>query len=518
MESNPTKIEIMIILDITYNLHFLYLVFGHFVNVEDKVEHITLYRKYRPKDFDEVAGEKEIITTIKNSLKENRIAHAYLFTGPRGVGKTTTARLIAKGLNCITNGITDNPCNVCENCLAIDKGNFIDLTEIDAASNRGIDEIRALKDKINYQPVRGRKKVYIIDEVHMLTKEAFNALLKTLEEPPSHVVFILATTEPDKILDTIISRCQRYDFTFFSLTEMSGKLREIAEAEGVEIDNDSLKLIYEKSGGSMRDGISVFEKIVSYYFGESINYEKTEKALGVIPKNKLLEFETIVYNNDIKEGMLFLDKLWEVGIDIEDFLRDFAYFIKNKLLTNSDISITKGIGIIEKIFEVINKFKYEEDKRLLGYLILYKIVEMPIETAQIRYVEKEVVRENIKQASAEEVNISIGINDIKNKWKEIRDKVSRKKLALKAFLYEAKVDKLVGNKLYLNFPKEFSYHKEMMEKRETTDILESTLKEFYGAEIKVVYELEGREEKTKEGNEDFLVEKVKEFFSGEIIR
>ena len=480
------------------------------------MEHITLYRKYRPKDFEEVAGEKEIITTIKNSLKENRVSHAYLFTGPRGVGKTTTARLIAKGLNCITNGVTDNPCNVCENCLDIDKGNFIDLNEIDAASNRGIDEIRALKDKINYQPVRGRKKVYIIDEVHMLTKEAFNALLKTLEEPPSHVVFILATTEPDKILDTIISRCQRYDFTFFSLLEMSGKLREIALAEGIEIDNDSLKLIYEKSGGSMRDGISVFEKVSSYYMDESITYEKTEKALGVIPKNKLSEFETIVYNNDIKEGMIFLDKLWEVGIDIEDFLRDFAYFIKNKLLENKEVSLQRGIGIIEKIFEVINKFKYEEDKRLLGYLILYKIVEMPVEVEKIRYVEKEVV--SLKEETDVTENISIGINEIKNKWKDVRDKVSRKKLALKAFLYEAKVDKLEGNKLKLLFPKDFSYHREMMEKREANDILETTLKEYFGVEIKVIYGLEGREEIKREGNEDFLVEKVKDFFDGEIIK
>lgn len=482
------------------------------------MEHITLYRKYRPKGFEEVAGEKEIITTIKNSLKENRIAHAYLFTGPRGVGKTTTARLIAKGLNCLTNGVTDNPCNACENCLDIDKGNFIDLNEIDAASNRGIDEIRALKDKINYQPVKGRKKVYIIDEVHMLTKEAFNALLKTLEEPPSHVVFILATTEPDKILDTIISRCQRYDFTFFSLTEMSGKLREIADLEGIAVDNDSLKLIYEKSGGSMRDGISVFEKVISYYLGEEITYEKTEKALGVIPKNKLSEFENIVYNNDIKEGMLFLDKLWEVGIDIEDFLRDFAYFIKNKLLENKDISMQKGIGIIEKIFEVINKFKYEEDKRLLGYLILYKIIEMPVESQRVIYVEKEVKSTSLISETASTAELGITLVDIKNKWKDIRDKVSRKKLALKAFLYEARVDRLDGNVLKLVFPKDFSYHKEMMEKKEASSILETVLNEYFNEDIKVMYSLEGKEEIKREGNEDFLVEKVKTFFDGEIVK
>ncbi len=484
------------------------------------MEHITLYRKYRPKDFEEVAGEKEIITTIKNSLKENRVAHAYLFTGPRGVGKTTTARLIAKGLNCINNGVTDNPCNQCENCLSIDKGNFIDLNEIDAASNRGIDEIRALKDKINYQPVRGRKKVYIIDEVHMLTKEAFNALLKTLEEPPSHVVFILATTEPDKILDTIISRCQRYDFTFFSLLEMTGKLREISEAEGISIDNDSLKLIYDKSGGSMRDGISVLEKVISYYLGEEITYEKTEKALGVIPKNKLLEFESIISNNDVKEGIVFLDKLWEVGMDIEDFLKDFAYFIKNKILDNSEFSLIRGMNIIEKIFEVINKFKYEEDKRLLGYLILNKIVEMPMETTQIiKYVEKPIEKQETNAIiSSNDENVNVSINEIKNKWKDIRDKVSRKKLALKAFLYEARVDRIVGNKLYLIFPKDFSYHKEMMEKREFNDILEAVLKEFYNVNIKVIYGLEGIEEVGKKDKVDFLVEKVKDFFDGEIIK
>ena len=189
--------------------------------------YLTLYRKYRPQEFDAVAGESEIMKTLRNSLKENRMAHAYIFTGPRGVGKTTTARLIAKGLNCLENGITDSPCNECANCKAIENGSFYDLIEIDAASNRGIDEIRELKEKVNYKPAQGRKKVYIIDEVHMLTKEAFNALLKTLEEPPEFVIFILATTEPDKILDTILSRCQRYDFLPLTKEEVKEKLSYI---------------------------------------------------------------------------------------------------------------------------------------------------------------------------------------------------------------------------------------------------------------------------------------------------
>ncbi|HJH07512.1 MAG TPA: DNA polymerase III subunit gamma/tau, partial [Fusobacterium ulcerans] len=215
--------------------------------------HITLYRKYRPKNFEEIAGQKEIVKTLKASLRNGKTSHAYLFTGPRGVGKTTIARLIAKGVNCLENGITDEPCNKCENCLSINDGSFMDMIEIDAASNRGIDEIRQLKEKINYQPSKGRKKIYIIDEVHMLTKEAFNALLKTLEEPPEHVIFILATTEADKILPTIISRCQRYDFKTLSPAEMKEKLGEISENEGVSVPDDVLDLIYENSGGSMRD-------------------------------------------------------------------------------------------------------------------------------------------------------------------------------------------------------------------------------------------------------------------------
>ena len=224
--------------------------------------YITLYRKYRPASFEEVAGEIEIVRALKNSLKNNQLSQAYLFAGPRGVGKTTLARLIAKSVNCLSPKENGEACGSCENCTSFQEGNFLDLVEIDAASNRGIDEIRLLKEKINYQPSQGRKKVYIIDEVHMLTKEAFNALLKTLEEPPAHVIFILATTEPEKILPTIISRCQRYDFKTLSLQEMTNQLQYILSQENIEMEEDVYELIYEASGGSMRDGISVLERLI----------------------------------------------------------------------------------------------------------------------------------------------------------------------------------------------------------------------------------------------------------------
>lgn len=496
--------------------------------------HITLYRKYRPSTFEEVAGETDIIKTIKNSLKGNKMAHAYLFTGPRGVGKTTTARLIAKGLNCIENGVTDTPCNKCENCIDISKNKFIDLIEIDAASNRGIDEIRSLKDKINYQPSKGRKKVYIIDEVHMLTKEAFNALLKTLEEPPSHVIFILATTEPDKILETIISRCQRYDFKPINLKESVAHLLMIAKSEGIEVDDSSLRLIYEKSGGSMRDAISIFEKVISSCYDEDITLEKTEKILGVIPEKKLSEFLEIVSKNNVVSGITFLDNLWNDSINVEGFLKSFAYYLKELIIKKkSPFNITKSIAIIEDIFEVMGKFRYEEDKRILGYVILHKITESEEDikvtyeqptkekiVEKIIYVEKESseeISEKPKEVSkVKEKIVDINIEDVRSNWNDIVNEAKKRKMPLISFLSTATPTKIEDKILHIGFYAENRFHKESMEKPYYNDIFLGVLKDKFKGKVIVKYDLLNEKNKIVEDKTDF-VERVVDFFDGELI-
>lgn len=478
----------------------------------------TLYRKYRPKDFSEIAGETDIVRTLKNSLDNNKISHAYLFCGPRGVGKTTSARLIAKGVNCLNNGISSTPCNECENCKSIDEGSFIDLIEIDAASNRGIDEIRELKEKINYQPSNGRKKIYIIDEVHMLTKEAFNALLKTLEEPPEHVIFILATTEPDKILPTIVSRCQRYDFSSLSYGEMQAKLLEICEKENIKIDEGSLQMIYENSGGSMRDAISILERIVVSYLGEEINEEKCGKLLGVTSKTLLKDFLEIINGNKASEGINFIDELWKNSVDVEKFFKDFGKYIKD-LMFKGEIDSEEGLKIIGNVFDSLYIFKYEEDKRLLGYVVLNNLIKMNQKNDVI--VKKEVIYKEVAKPTEvtdeqehKKEYIPVDISEVKEKWQEIVKNARNEKMTFAAFLIDAFPYKVEENILHIGFRSNL-FAKEEMETEYYNNIFEEVVEQVMGTKLKIKYFFKEGNNQTKISSGSSLTSELQSYFSEE---
>lgn len=484
--------------------------------------HVTLYRKYRPKGFEEIAGEQEIVQTLKNSLKSNRLAHAYLFTGPRGVGKTSIARLMAKGVNCLTNGITDTPCNVCENCKEISMGNFLDLIEIDAASNRGIDEIRQLKEKINYSPTKGRKKVYIIDEVHMLTKEAFNALLKTLEEPPEHVLFILATTEPDKILPTIISRCQRYDFKSVNYRDMREKLLYIVDSEGYKIDEPSLVAIYEASGGSMRDSISILERLMINTEEKNIVIEKIEDVLGITPLKTIDLFIEAIENKNQSQGIELLEDIWKNSIDIELFFKDLAKRAKDRII-KGDLETEKGLEIIDTIYDILSKFRYEEDKRLIGYVILNRlterkekevIVEKIIE--KVQEVDKDVVDISENDVNQEIVS-KVTYDEVKKSWNKIIEESKKVKMTFGAFLIKAYFKDFSNNTLTIGFPEDQGFAKNMMETEPYRTLFLDVARKVLKSKIMIKYELQEVNKNKDRGETEDFSKKIIDFFGGEII-
>ena len=320
----------------------------------------ALYRTYRPQSFDEMAGQEHIITTLKNAIKENRIAHAYLFAGPRGTGKTTVAKILAKAINCTSE---NRPCGVCDNCVTISDGSNPDVIEIDAASNNGVDEVRDLIDKVKYAPIKGNYKVYIIDEVHMMSTGAFNALLKTLEEPPAHIVFILATTEPHKILPTIISRCQRFDFTKVDDNDIIDRLEYVLKQENMEYEVAALTQIAKLAEGGMRDALSILEQCLAY--SDQLTLKNVQKVYGLLSVELKLELILHLLSKDTKKVLEDLEQLLSNSVDIRHLTYDLIDVLK-------DIIIYKNTKDISSLF-VLNQ---KDIDKIVPYILVDEAFEM----------------------------------------------------------------------------------------------------------------------------------------------
>lgn len=368
------------------------------------MSYTALYRKFRPDNFSDVKGQDAIVTTLKNQIKANRIGHAYLFTGTRGTGKTTIAKIFARTVNC-ENPVDGNPCGECRTCRAIASGSSMNVIEIDAASNNGVDNIREIVEEVSYSPAEGKYKVYIIDEVHMLSIGAFNALLKTLEEPPSYVIFILATTEVHKIPITILSRCQRYDFKRISIETIENRLRELMEQEKVEVEEKALRYIAKAADGSLRDALSLLDQCIAFHLGQTLTYDKALDVLGAVDTGVFSRLLRSILDRSVLECIELLEEIVMQGRELTQFVTDFTWYLRNLMLVKSSDNIEDVIDVstenllrlkeeaqmadmdtimrfIRIFSELTGQIRYASQKRVLIEMALIKLCKPSMETTQ----------------------------------------------------------------------------------------------------------------------------------------
>jgi DNA polymerase-3 subunit gamma/tau len=523
------------------------------------MSYIVFALKWRPKNFDEIIGQNHIVTTLKSALQKNRLAHAYLFAGPRGVGKTSAARILAKALNC-KNGPTINPCQECASCVEISQSRNLDVMEIDGASNRGIDEIRTLRENVKFAPTQGRYKIYIIDEVHQITPDGFNALLKTLEEPPKFVKFIFATTQPHKVIPTILSRCQRLDFRRITVMEIIAQLEKIAAAEKIDVDKEVLLCLAKSSDGSLRDAESVLDQLASFS-KDKISLKDVISVLGLVEQEVLFEITDRIIQKDAKGALGLFNNIIDEGKDTAVFLTNLIEHFRNLMIakiTKADYTlIDLPQEICQRLLQQAQAFSLEEIFGVFNILVntqemtkRLESIRIPLEislvklahekrsanlnpssTSKIRTDSVDTRHQNVNPPQPkqnieieptislkEESGNSTSLDNVKGQWQNIIDELSKVKMSAATYLNEGSLMKLENNILTISFSKDYSLHKEALERKENKAIIEKMLSKAFNANLKVNFMLfETKLQKENKENSSFIKSAL-ETFKGRVIR
>ncbi|NLM22240.1 MAG: DNA polymerase III subunit gamma/tau [Peptococcaceae bacterium] len=539
--------------------------------------YLALYREWRPKTLQEIVGQDHVKVTLTNALSQNKIAHAYLFSGPRGTGKTTAAKILAKALNCTSRKETE-PCNQCLSCQSIDTGTALDVLEIDAASNRGIDEIRDLREKVKFASSEGKYKIYIIDEVHMLTNEAFNALLKTLEEPPANVVFILATTEAHKVPLTILSRVQRFEFHRISVEDITTRLKQVCRTMGREVEDKALQVIASKAEGGLRDALSILDQCL--LLEDPIKEQHIYQIIGMVGESFSADLFDCLLEQDYAKTLSQLEKGVSLGRDPRQIIKELLDYLRQALLyitggvepllsperaqrlkaQSKKAGLEKLILLINALLKGEGDFRYSSNARLTAEMILIQALfdqsqalaedkaanklalssatrqsqtyhskitkavesQKPL-TEQIGQTEQTKQTKQTKSLLTEDGDI---ISVVKAKWPQILDEVKKKKKSTHAFLLEGKPAAVKGDILYLTFKEGYSFHKEKFDQPENKQVVEIVLQRLLGCKLQLNSVMESdyqdmardKPVENPSNQEDLCINKAVDFFGPELVQ
>ncbi|MDR7857422.1 DNA polymerase III subunit gamma/tau [Tissierella sp.] len=538
----------------------------------------ALYRQYRPKTFDEVLGQRHITVTLKNQIQKENIGHAYLFSGTRGTGKTSTAKIFSRAVNCL-NPKAGNPCNECEICKGILDESIMDIIEMDAASNRGIGDIRELKDKVIYPPTRAKYKVYIIDEVHMLTAEAFNALLKILEEPPKHLIFILATTEPEKLLPTILSRCQRFDFKRITTVDILDSMRKICDDLGLEVEDKVLSLIARNSDGAMRDAQSLLDQCTSFSSGR-ITYEDATSILGMVNSDLILNMVENILDKDLEKVLQSINDIIQEGKDIHQFIKDLVHHFRNLMIMKTsknpmelieidedsyqrylsqskDISLNLILKALDILTTADEKSKWSTQPRIILEMAVIQLtkldeemsleervkkLEMGIKTEYKPSKEEPMRRESISKdrttqtenepkkeqtkeiPSEKEVFVDDGkelqLEMFVRDWESVLQIIKSKKMNIFALLIEGEPVNYEKDLLTIGYKEPFGFHKEAVSSPVNKEFVEQVFSAHFSKKINIKFEMISDKPKAKKDEKDDKEKAIKEvtdFFGKDIV-